>query len=281
MRILNLGGGVQSTTLYLMALRGEVDPIDCAIFADLGEEPRSVYAHMEWLKSLGGPTIHVVSAGLLGNDIIHGINSTGQAMVFSKSKDRVASIPAFTAQNEGEPIGKIRRQCTSEYKIRPIENFIRRTLLGLAKGQRIKSNLTQLFGISLDEAGRGTRIKQNSPAWSTPEFPLIQKMMTRENCVSWLEGFGVPHKVPRSACVFCPYKSDHEWLLLRETDPDGWNRAVEIDEALRIEGSVCNRGLNEKLYIHKSCRPLKEVHLTDNERGQSNFSFECEGGCAL
>lgn len=272
MRILNLGGGVQSTTIYLMVLRGEIAPIDCAIFADLGEEPKSVYAHMEWLKSLGGPTIHTVSAGILGNNLIHGVNSTGQ---------RFASIPAFTAQNEGEPLGKTRRQCTSEYKILPIERFIRRTLLGLEKGQRIKTKLTQLFGISLDEAGRATRIKANSPHWSEPEFPLCDKMMTRADCVKWLEAFGTPHTVPRSACVFCPYKSNHEWLLLRETDPEGWARAVEIDDALRVEGTVCNRNLNEKLYIHKSCRPLKEVHLTDNERGQSEFNLECEGGCAL
>lgn len=281
MRILNLGGGVQSTTLYLMAVRGEIAPIDCAIFADLGEEPKSVYAHMEWLKSLGGPTIHVVSAGILGNDIIRGINSTGQPMVFTKSRNRFASIPAFTAQKEGEPIGKIRRQCTAEYKILPIERFIRRELLGLQKGQRIKTKLTQLFGISLDEAGRATRIKANSPHWSEPKFPLCDKMMTRADCVKWLESFGVPHQVPRSACVFCPYKSNNEWLLLRETDADGWNRAVQIDDALRVDGTICNRNLNERLYLHKSCRPLKEVHLTDNERGQSAFNFECEGGCGL
>lgn len=272
MRILNLGGGVQSTTLYLMALRGEIAPIDCAIFADLGEEPKSVYAHMDWLKSLGGPTIHVVSAGLLGNDLVHGMDSTGQ---------RHATIPAFTAQNEGQPLGIMRRQCTAEYKIKPIEQFIRRQLLGLEKGKRIKTTLTQLFGISLDEAGRATRIKANSPHWSEPEFPLCDKMMTRADCVKWLEAFGIPHSVPRSACVFCPYKSDHEWLLLRERDEDGWNRAVEIDEALRKEGTVMNRGCNDKLYLHKSCRPLKEVHLTDSERGQSAFNFECEGGCAL
>jgi hypothetical protein len=242
-----------------MALRGEIAPIDCAIFADLGEEPKSVYAHMEWLKSLGGPTIHIVSAGILGNDLIHGINSTGQ---------RHASIPAFTAQNEGKPLGIMRRQCTNEYKILPIERFIRRTLLGLEKGQRIKTKLTQLFGISLDEAGRATRIKTNSPHWSDPEFPLCDKMMTRSDCVKWLEAFGIPHKV-------------HEWLLLRESDSDGWNRAVEIDEALRVDGVVVNRNCNDKLYLHKSCIPLKEVHLTDGERGQSAFSFECEGGCAL
>lgn len=272
MRILNLGGGVQSTTLYLMALRGEIDPIDCAIFADLGEEPKSVYAHMEWLKSLGGPTIHVVSAGMLGNDLIHGINSTGQ---------RSATIPAFTAQNEGEPLGIMRRQCTSEYKIKPIERFIRRELLGLEKGQRIKTTIDQLFGISLDEAGRAVRIRGNQPSWSNSVFPLCDKMMTRADCLKWLENFGVPHTVPRSACVFCPYKSDHEWVNLRESDPESWKRAVEIDDALRVEGTVMNRGCNDKLYLHKSCRPLKEVKFTDQEKGQSAFNFECEGGCAL
>lgn len=272
MRILNLGGGVQSTTVYLMAITGEIEPIDCAIFSDLGEEPNSVYRHMNWLKSLSGPTIHIVSAGILGNDLINGVNSTGQ---------RFAPIPAFTAKNEGEPLGKIRRQCTSEYKIAPIERFIRRTLFGLEKGQRMKEQVTQVFGISLDEAGRGTRIKQNAPSWSFPEFPLISKMMTREDCIEWLSRYGVPHEVPRSACVFCPYKSDNEWFKLRQNDREGWARAVQIDDALRVAGTVCNRNLNEKLYLHRSCRPLKEVALTDDDRGQSGFNFECEGGCAL
>ena len=58
--ILSLGAGVQSTTLYLMFLHGEITPqIDCAIFADTGEEPESVYEHLEWLKAQGGPPILV------------------------------------------------------------------------------------------------------------------------------------------------------------------------------------------------------------------------------
>ena len=92
-RILNLGAGVQSTTVYLMYVRGEIQPgIECAIFADTGEEPASVYAHLEWLKSLGGPPIIVRSIGRLGDDLTLGRNSTG---------GRFASIPAFTAAVEG------------------------------------------------------------------------------------------------------------------------------------------------------------------------------------
>lgn len=273
MKLLNLGAGVQSTVLYLMAVRGELQ-IDCAVFADLGDEPAPVYAHLEWLKILGGPTIHTVTKGRLGDHLMRGINSTG---------GRFASIPAWTAQQEGQPIGKVRRQCTAEYKLYPIETFIRRTLYGLAPHQRFppNSDLVQMFGISLDEAQRAWRIQGNSPAWSTPRFPLIERHMTRRDCVEWLKSFGVPHEVPRSACVFCPYKSDREWVWLRDNDPNGFARAIEIDEEIRKEGSVMNRKFNERLYLHRTAIPLREVPLTDSERGQGEFAFECEGGCGL
>jgi hypothetical protein len=273
MKILSLGAGVQSTCLYLMAVKGELH-IDCAVFADLGDEPSPVYRHLEWLKTLSGPQIHTVTAGKLGDHLIQGINSTG---------GRFASIPAWTAAKAGEPLGKIRRQCTKEYKIEPIERFIRRTLFGLEPGRHFPkgTQINQLFGISLDEAARAWRIKSNAPAWCSPVFPLIDRMMTRSDCLKWLDLFGIPHSVPRSACVFCPYKSDHEWVWLRENDPSGFNRAIEIDEGLRKPGAVVNRNLDEMLYLHPTARPLREVALTDKERGQGEFSYECEGGCGL
>ena len=51
-RCLNLGAGVQSTALALMAERGEygLPKPDVAIFADTGWEPSDVYEHLEWLK---------------------------------------------------------------------------------------------------------------------------------------------------------------------------------------------------------------------------------------
>lgn len=52
LRVLSLGAGVQSTTMALMAAHGEIGPMpDCAIFADTGWEPKSVYDHLEWLMS--------------------------------------------------------------------------------------------------------------------------------------------------------------------------------------------------------------------------------------
>lgn len=78
LHILNLGAGVQSTTLYLMFLKGFLKPcIDYAVFADTQEEPKAVYDHLQWLQSLNGPQILVRSKGRLGDDLIAGIRSNG------------------------------------------------------------------------------------------------------------------------------------------------------------------------------------------------------------
>ena len=106
--VLNLGAGVQSTALFLLA--GDPDPkvrFDLAVFADTGEEPAAVYTHLEYLRALGSPEIWVRSAGSLGEDLKHGRNSTGQ---------RFASIPAVTKDGNGK-VGIVRRQCTKGHKI--------------------------------------------------------------------------------------------------------------------------------------------------------------------
>ncbi|HXF81293.1 MAG TPA: hypothetical protein VNN19_00860 [bacterium] len=60
--ILSLGAGVQSTTLALMAARGEIERPEAAIFADTGWEPRAVYEHLAWLIAEldGSLPVHVV-----------------------------------------------------------------------------------------------------------------------------------------------------------------------------------------------------------------------------
>lgn len=53
MRILSLGAGVQSSTIALMAERGETDPIDAAVFADTQAEPAGVYVRTLWMALRG------------------------------------------------------------------------------------------------------------------------------------------------------------------------------------------------------------------------------------
>ena len=50
LRILSLGAGVQSSTLLMKIYNGEIAPVDAAIFADTGNEPKEVYDWFEFLK---------------------------------------------------------------------------------------------------------------------------------------------------------------------------------------------------------------------------------------
>jgi len=94
----------------------------------------------------------------------------------------------------------------------------------------------------------------------------------------------VPHEVPRSACVFCPFHSDAEWLRIKQ-NPTDWQRAVQIDEALRAK-TVANRDMSQTMYVHRSCQPLVQIQFKPvGPKGelQSNLSFapECLGVCGV
>ncbi len=291
--ILNLGAGVQSTTLYLMFAqnfwadqKGECRPwpdlglVDCAIFADTGDEPRAVYKHLEWLESLNGPPILRRSRGRLSDDLMRGENSTGR---------RCSSIPAYTlmpVKDEEDGTGRTKRQCSKEYKVEVIERAIRREILGLQPRQRVpkKVNLTQFVGISLDESGRFARLAKRRTL-GTMRAPLIERFMTRQACLIWLKEYGnVPHEVPRSACTFCPFHSDEEWLRIK-SDPKDWASALAVDEALRTPGTIVNRNMDAAMFLHRSCKPLVQIEFSSREKdtrqGEIPFWRECLGVCGL
>ena len=53
---------------------------------------------------------------------------------------------------------------------------------------------------------------------------------------------------------------------------------MRVDELVRNGWS----GIDNKLYLHRECKPLDEVDLsTDVDRGQLTFLDECEGMCGV
>lgn len=267
LRVLSLGAGVQSTALALMAAHGEFEHMpDCAIFADTGWEPQAVYDHLAWLVSgnvLPFP-VHVIQRGNLRDDLL--MKATG------KVAKRFAAAPFFTS---GGGIG--RRQCTKEYKVEPIAKK-QRELLGYEPRKRIPAGTCEVWiGISTDEA---VRMKPSRYRWQTNRWPLIEKRMSRWDCLNWLERNGYP--IPgKSSCLGCPYHSDAHWRDMRDNSPDEWAETVATDKAIRDGGTLL--GMREQQYMHRSLKPLDEVDLsTAEERGQINmFNNECEGMCGV
>ena len=360
--ILSLGAGVQSSALALMASRGELNwKPDYAIFADTGAEPKTVYTWLSWLeKQLTFPVIRV-EKGNLKDDIVSSIDNLG----------RVSAVPFFTKNLTTEKKGKLRRSCTTDYKILPINKKIRE-LLGVPKGRmvpqirvQIKKNgnslrhflnrskisieqllryselsriidnqlwvgesifknkivtddkfditvdghllekllvyhgfmlgsqtnpdksfyvkhlvkINNLMGISSDEA---IRIKPNYLPWIENIYPLVKAKISRQGCIEWMEANNYP-KPPRSACTFCPYHSNKEWLRIKN-NPKEWEEIVKLDKKIRGGISLKYKekaNYQSELYLHPDCVPIEEVDLGQDDSQGELFDEECEGMCGI
>jgi len=277
---LNLGAGVQSSCLALMAARGEVTPMpDAAIFADTQAEPASVMRHLDWLESeLPFPVVRVTHGNLTEESLRPRarVKATDDANIGDPLMRRL--IPLFGRMPDGKKTAAIGRKCTSDYKIKPIIKKIR-VLADIKRGQR-DVTVTQWIGISWDEVGR---MKDASENWTQHRWPLIEKRMRRSDCLSWMADHGYPEP-PRSACYYCPFHSDAEWRRLRNDDPDHFQKAVEFDEEIRAAYKANDAKMKMEVYLHNSCVPLSMVDLDNEEdKGQQVWDFmsECEGMCGV
>lgn len=269
LEILSLGGGVQSSTLLEMALLGQTDAaLDAVIFADTGDEPAKVMAQIAYLENkcaAVGLPFYRVSGG----------NIRDFAM---QRQGRFASLPLHVRNTDGRS-SMIKRQCTSDFKIAPIERKIRE-LLGVSKGQRVPktSSVRQWIGISLDEIWR---MRDGRHAWATNYYPLIEKRLTRHDCLLWLTANNLP--IPaKSSCKICPFHNDAYWRTMKADEPADFTDVTKFDVALRSGEIFINKAaLRGNVYMHKSLIPLSEVDFSNaTDRGQQEmFIEECSGVC--
>lgn len=256
MKILSLGAGVQSTVLALLAEHGELEKPDAAIFADTGWEPKGVYEHLAWLESVLSYPVYRVSNGNIRDDVKAGV-----------VEGRYATMPFFLSNG-----GMGRRQCTSEYKIKPIIQKVRE-LVGLKKGERAKGKVEveQWIGISLDEM---TRMKAAKEKWINHRWPLIELRMSRWDCMAWFQSRYPGRRLAKSSCIACPYHSNEEY---RDLTSDEFEEACQFDDAIRIA-----RQMDNLQFVHSDRIPLRQVDLQSPEdRGQLSFLDECDGMCGV
>jgi hypothetical protein len=264
---LSLGAGVQSSTLALMAAKGDVTPMpDAAIFADTMAEPASVYEWLDWLEPLLPFPVHRVNKGSLTEESLRVRTSARSGETYLSH-----NVPAYTINSDGSS-GNYRRQCTDKHKLTPLVQF--------ADKLRKKEAATVWIGISWDEVQRMKASQRNGVQH---RWPLIERRMTRENCFQWMEANGYP-KPPRSACSYCPYHSNREWRRIRDEDPESWNNAIVYEKRLQEAASSIPR-LDGIPFLHPSRVPLADVDLRDENPDQmqlwQDFNNECEGMCGV
>lgn len=267
MHLISLGAGVQSSVMALMAAAGEITPMPMgAIFADTKAEPQNVYTWLDWLETRLPFPVFRVSKGDLAKVATH-VRTSKAGNNYTKS-----AIPAFIVDGHGKQ-GLLMRQCTSDFKIEVIQREIRRLR------PNKQTQVIQWIGISQDE---WLRAKPSRLSYVTNTFPLLERKMDRKACLEWMKARSFPIP-PRSACVFCPYHSDKEWLRLKTEDPESFERAVKFEGEYQQSMARVSQ-FRGTPWLHRSHRPLAEVDFSEKENPQYQFDTflsECQGMCGL
>ncbi|MGW6210902.1 hypothetical protein [Streptomyces sp. NPDC055109] len=292
LRVLSLGAGVQSTTLLLLAAEGRLPKWDAAIFADTGWEPARVYAHLDRLErevaQPAGIPVHRVRVQDQNTDRV-----SGNLRVDSLNPGSFVRIPVFVLDRTGERAAMVRRQCTEEYKVKPIKAQVR-AMLGYPHPKPVPAGVfvEQAIGISRDEFERA---KDATVRYLHNVHPLLdmdgaadgREGWTRNDCLRYLRSHGWG-ETPKSACIGCPFHGNRQWRELRDEHPDEWADAVDFDHRLR---QTQLRGIKAAPYLHRSLLPLDQApidHVTRTEWADRQGDLfddaadtEAEDGAAL
>ncbi|WP_220183383.1 hypothetical protein [Sphaerisporangium album] len=230
----------------------EIPRYDAVIFADTQFEPDAVYKHLEKLQEIAHaadiPFIRI-SAGNIRHDAL-------------KPSGHYATMPLHILGDQGGR-GMLRRQCTDEYKVKPIRRSVRAVLgapiedghVGKVPAGRYAM---QHIGFSFDEE---RRVRDEPPgAYNELEYPLIRLRMTRQDCMDMLAQYGLEN-TPKSACIGCPFSGNSRWRAMRDTQPDDWAAAVEFDEQIRHGHPAAGVALKGRAFVHRSRVALAQADI--------------------
>lgn len=270
---LSFGGGFDSTALALMANEGLInEKLDGIIFANTGFEKRDTYKHIKELKSKIDIPFYTLTKSIF-KETLKGI----------ENDKRISSLPFFTApKTKYGKVGRLKRQCTGDYKIRLVHQKIRDILGVKVLGK--KDDVKVWVGFNASEPQRISKKKNGIKTnWETIAVPFynvditkysitqkkyFDKNIHRSDIEKYCEQFNFNHLV-KSGCKGCPNMSDLMWLEMKENNIKDWEDAVLFDKAIRRIPNV-----EQDCFLHRSCKPLDKVKFNPMA-----FSFGCVGEC--
>ena len=152
--VLSFGGGVNSVALMIVLLR-EGLPFDEAVFADTGGEVPETYQYLE-----------TATQYLANHEVPLTVVSKRGRSLYETSWDRQVFPSA------------IWRWSTRDFKVTPIQRHYR----------SLDAHINQYLAIAWDEIHR---MKDSRVEYVTNLYPLIDRRLTRADCIDIIQGAGI------------------------------------------------------------------------------------------
>lgn len=210
--VFSCGGGVQSTACLVLAAQGKI-PYRTFVFANVGdkaESPDTIKYIVEVLKP------YAAHHNIDWVDLQRRRRDGTPVDLFDDLYRPIRSINIPVRMSNGAPGN---RNCTVEFKIKPIAKWIKRNAPGCILGK----------GISTDEPHRATPSRESDGY--TSAYPLIELGISRSDCLRIVREIGLPQP-PKSSCWFCPYKTTDQWITMRRQKPELFTATAELERML-------------------------------------------------
>ena len=241
---ISYGGGVQSTAMLVLAAQGKLGyDIDAALFSNVGDDSEHP-ATLEYVRTVAAPFAH--DHGIELRELYATTaDGKGRTLYSLLMAENTPSIPIRL-----EPVGMpANRSCTNHFKVQVIAKYLKE------QGATPAKKATVCIGISTDEIHRADGGK-NKPKYQHSVYPLIDLGLSRDNCQKIISDAGLP--MPRkSACFFCPYTRGYQWAEMRRDEPDLFEKACAVEDAINIKRVEQGK---PAAYLSRLQSPLRNMH---------------------
>ena len=210
--IFSCGGGVQSTACLVLAAQGVI-PYRTFVFANVGDHAESPDT-IRYIEQVLKPC--AAQHGIEWIDVQRRRRDGTPVDLYEELHRPIRSIDIPVRMSNGAPGN---RNCTVEFKIKPIAKWIKRNAPGCTLGK----------GISTDEPHRATPSRESDSY--TSAYPLIELGISRSDCLRIVREAGLPQPL-KSSCWFCPYKTTDQWITMRREKPELFAATTELEEML-------------------------------------------------
>lgn len=261
LRVMSFGAGVQSTAVLVLSAQRKL-PYRWFLFANVGEDSENPRT-LAYLRRHAMPFAEAF--GLRLREVHRRLRDGTVETLVSRLQKTESSISIPVRMQNGAPGN---RTCTADFKIKVIAKELK--LAGATVG---RPGIVGI-GISTDEAHRANN--RSTVPWEVTEYPLLDLRLSRRDCVRIILEAGLPEP-PKSACWFCPFHRNSEWLRLKAEEPILFNEAVRLERFLNERRDRLGK---DHVWLTRYGRPLDEVFKFD----QIELPLEldnCESGYCM